>query len=345
MLIETALAALNDLIASRSSSNFFSEQSLATILLFCIIDIREGNSSRWSWHIAAAKTVITSADRSSDFSTPHTPSWSFLLDIFEYVDSIITISQCQPPLIDHEKLRPQNNNETSLLLSNNTSQQLANCHDYNAVFGVARPLFRLIGQISALSSRRKDRMKPFFDDKFRRSAAVIDCKLRTWTPPGSSPTTPQFSSASLSSCPVRDRDIKEAVHASMAIRWASILRLHQIVDGYALPHPVPTECLQHILDHLLHIRVGSAVESLMVFPLIMAGSVALSREERMTIRSRWLIIERTIGFGNIVKGGKLLEQVWKAMDEDISGDNGEPGKVTVNWASIRWHEYGTFVMF
>jgi transcriptional activator protein UGA3 len=225
------------------------------------------------------------------------------------------------------------------------SRQIVTRQDYNLVFGVARPLFRLIGQISALSSRRKDRMKPFFDAKFRRSAAMIDANLRAWKPPNESSSAPSLSSNFPSSGTVRDRDIEESVHAALAIRWASILRLHQIVDGYALPHPVPSECLHQILDQLQHIRVGSAVESLMVFPLIMAGSVALSQEERMTIKSRWLIIERTIGFGNIAKGGKLQERVWEAMDREITGDNGEPGKVNVNWASIRWHEFNTFVMF
>jgi len=174
-------------------------------------------------------------------------------------------------------------------------------------------------------------MRPLFDEKYRKCAAEIDARLRAWEPP------------SLES--PGENNFKEAIHAAIAIKWASILRLHQIVDGYALPHPIPTESLRQILDNLQNIRVGSAVETLMVFPLIMAGSVALSQEDRMTIRSRWLIIERTIGFGNISKGGKLLEQVWEAMNREINGDVGEPGKVNVNWASIRWYEYGSFVMF
>lgn len=342
----TALTALNDMIASESSTSFFKEQALATILLFCIIDIREGNSSRWRWHIAAAKTVITSDGLPTGTSVSHTSSWPFLLDIFEYVDSLITISQCQPPLIDHEKLRPEEEYGPQSSFSTTLSHQPVQPNNYNAVFGVARPLFRLIGQISALSSRRKDRMKPFFDAKFRRSAAAIKAKLLAWEPPMVSASAATSSkSTDPNSRTVRDRDLEEAGHAAIAIRWASILRLHQIVDGYALPHPVPTECLQHILHHLQHIRVGSAVESLMVFPLVMAGSVALRREERMPIRSRWLIMERTIGFGNIAKGGKLQEQIWEAMDGEINGDQVEPGKVTVNWASIRWHKYGAFVMF
>lgn len=187
-------------------------------------------------------------------------------------------------------------------------------------------------------------MKPHFDAKFRKSAKAIEAELRAWNPPNTSETAHLPMNTSTSSKTVRECDLNDAAHAAVALKWASILRLHQIVDGYSIPHPVPDECLQNILYQLRCIRVGSAVESLMVFPLTMAASVALSKHDRMTIRSRWLIIERTIGFGNIAKGGKMLEKIWEAMDEEIKG-SGEPGRVSVNWASIRWHDYGFLVMF
>jgi len=339
------LTALNDLIASGSSTSFFKEQALASILLFCIIDIREGNSSRWSWHITGAKTVITSADQVYGRPSIDTSSWSFLLDVFEYVDSVVTISKCQPPLIDHKKLRPAENYAPTDSSEASTSIQSSELYQGNAIFGVARPIFRLIGQISALSSRRKDRMKPFFDAKFRKCAEAIEVDLRAWNGPNVSETGSMPLNSLSSSKTVRERDLDEAAHAAVALKWASILRLHQIVDGYSIPHPVPEECLQNILNQLKCIRAGSAVESLMVFPLIMAASVALSKHDRMTIRSRWLIIERTIGFGNIAKGGRMLEKIWEAMDEEMEESSGEPGRVNVNWASIRWHDYGFLVMF
>lgn len=338
---QTALVALNKLIASGLKTSFFREQALAAILLFCIIDIREGNSLKWSWHIAAAKAIITSDNQSSTAST-HTSSWPFLLDVFEYVDYIITISMCKPPLIDHESLRPQEDPIAPPTPSSPTPALSKS--QYNAIFGVARPLFRTIGQISELSSRRGERTNPGFDVQFRQMAKNIETKLRAWSPPHHE-GPPSMDSSSSDSETVYERDLREASHAALAIKWASLLRLHQIVEGYALPHPVPSECLQNILDNMRQIRIGSAVESLMVFPLIMAGSVALSRDDRMTIRSRWLIIERTIGFGNLAKGGVLQEQVWNDMDKEINRDPGAPGEINVNWARTRWEQYHELVLF
>ncbi|RFU31581.1 hypothetical protein B7463_g4765, partial [Scytalidium lignicola] len=344
-IAQRALMSLNKLIATGLSTSFFREQALAAILLFCIIDIREGNSSKWSWHIAAAKAVITSEGQSSGPST-HTSAWPFLLDVFEYVDYIITISKCKPPLINHESLRPQEDASSS---TTSSSEQSSKVPQYSAIFGVARPLFRIIGQISELSSRRSERVNPEFDDWFRQAARMVELKLRAWKPPYQEDSLPTPSSSIISSPlnseTVYERDLREATHAALAIKWASLLRLHQIVEGYVLPHPVPSECLQHILDNLRHIRVGSAVESLMVFPLIMAGSVALSKDDRMTIRSRWLIIERTIGFGNLAKGGRMQEKVWDDMDEEMNRDSGVATKVTVNWARTRWEQYHELVLF
>ncbi|KAH8812650.1 fungal-specific transcription factor domain-containing protein [Xylogone sp. PMI_703] len=344
-----ALISLNKLITSGLSTSFFREQALAAILLFCIIDIREGNSSKWSWHIDAAKTVITADMQASELSL-HTSSWPFLLDVFEYVDYIITISKCKPPLINHEDLRPEEGTR-SLDTPSAPPHSTKGLH-YNAIFGVARPLFRIIGQISELSSRRPERVDPEFDQWFRQTASVIESKLRNWTAPYPEDDSTSAPSPSSSTIPaptnsetVFERDLREAAHAALAIKWASLLRLHQIVEGYDLPHPVPSECLQHILNNLNHIRVGSPVESLMVFPLTMAGSVALSKDDRMTIRSRWLIIERTIGFGNLAKGGRMQEKVWNDMDEELSREAGFPTKVTVNWARTRWEQYHELVLF
>jgi hypothetical protein len=194
----------------------------------------------------------------------------------------------------HDKLQSEDENGQSDDYAEASTSQIPKSEQYNTIFGVARPLFRLMSS--------------------------------SWTL-------------------IFERELREAEHAALAIKWASILRLHQIVDGYDLPHPTPNECLRNILLHVAEVRVGSAVESLLVFPLIMAGSVALSKDDRMTIRSRWLIIERTIGFGNIANGGQLQEQVWKAMDEELQVDSGEPGKVTVNWAKIRWYDFSELVLF
>ncbi|CAJ2507869.1 Uu.00g090550.m01.CDS01 [Anthostomella pinea] len=323
-----SLSALNRLIGegpkSKSSNPFDTELlALAAILLFCIIDIRQGISTNWLWHITAAKNLISCRTNSTSSLGPSSDPWPFLLDLFEYVDSIITISKCKPPLIEHAKHTPDVGPRNLLL---------------NPIFGVARPLIRFIGQISALSNRRKYRVNARFEEKFRESAAVINQNLRAWEP------EPRLPSVILS---IRDADLCSAIHCAYAIKYASILRLHQVVEGYKLPNPTSTECCRNILSHVQQIPIGSPAESSLVFPLFMAGAVSVEQEDRMTVGCRWAIIGRTIGFGNVAKGRIVLDMVWKAMDEDLSKarERGEEETTEANWAKIRWNHFSELVLF
>ena len=126
-----ALKSLNDIISMNSSAS--SEEALAAILLLCMIEICDGNSTKWAWHISAAQAIIRSKQRSQQTST-----WRFLLAIFGYVDSVITISKCQPPLITLQELADDEGDEVDYpgILER---RHLPSASSYNeALFGVGK---------------------------------------------------------------------------------------------------------------------------------------------------------------------------------------------------------------
>lgn len=143
------------------------------------------------------------------------------------------------------------------------------------------PLFNIIGKISAVANRRKDRVDEISDIWFPQSATQIENSLQEWEPDQA------YDSDSSSLGDRRNR--KDLLNAARAIRWASILRLHQVVEGYNCTDPCVTECTLHILELISRIRVGSPAESILIFPLVMAASGCSDGELWMMVRECWMV--------------------------------------------------------
>jgi transcriptional activator protein UGA3 len=208
-----ALASLSNLIGTKSPNS--SEETLAAILLLCMIEICDGNSTKWSWHIQAAQTIIRSKQKDLGCNSS---TWRFLLAVFGYVDSVITISKCQAPLISPEELVGDRDTSSNIESSQRPLTPISKSHN-EALFGIALPLFTLIGQISELAHRRKDRVDEISELWFRQSATRIQTSLRSWKPD-------LHTSKGIGSHTSQD-----LIDAAYAIQWASILRLHQVVEG------------------------------------------------------------------------------------------------------------------
>lgn len=288
-----------------------------------MIEICEGNSTKWSWHISAAQTLIRTEKRSGPSSTS---TWRFLLAVFGYVDSVITISNCQAPLITLEELARDEESGNVIVSSPGSSPSTS--HN-EALFGIALPLFNIIGKISDLANRRKDRIDEISEVWFRQRASRIENELREWEPDMNNQAS--------------DRNSRDLVNAAYSIKWASILRLHQVVDGYHRSDPCVSECTSQILDHISEIRFGSPAEHILIFPLVMAASGCQDDEQRITVRERWLVMERTLGFDNIYRAREMVEAVWKKMDQGVD-DGSEEGGLIVNWAKIRYYDFPGVVL-
>jgi transcriptional activator protein UGA3 len=252
--------------------------------------------------------------------------------MFGYVDSVITISKCQAPLIAPEELAQEGGSSGSLpgpLISFSKSHN-------EALFGAALPLFTLISQISELAHRRKDRVDEISELWFRQSALRIEMNLRAWKPN-------LHVSCRCFSCTSQSCKSEDLIDAAYAIQWASILRLHQVVEGYNRSDREVVECTAKILEYISRIRFGSSAESILIFPLVMAGSGVQDDEQRMMVRERWMVMERTIGFDNIYRARQMVEAVWKEMDKGkVDGTN--DGGLKVNWAKIRYYDFPGVVL-
>jgi hypothetical protein len=107
---------------------------------------------------------------------------------------------------------------------------------------------------------------------------------------------------------VRNPNEVAARHVISAFEQALQFRLHQIVHGYSLEHDRVGQYVDKILDAIQQIRCGSRVESGLIFPLAMAGASCDTEDQRLIIRDRFLVLERTLGFCYVyVKG---LETAW-----------------------------------
>jgi transcriptional activator protein UGA3 len=275
-----------------------------------MIEICDGNSTKWSWHISAAQTIIRSDKRLRSESS--TTTWRFLLAVFAYVDSVIAISNCQAPLITLEELaRDEKFADASV-----SSPRITPYTSHNeALFGIALPLFDIIGKISDLANRRKDRIDEISELWFRQSATRIETDLRDWEP-----DTAQHST---------DRNSRDLFNAAYTIKWASILRLHQVVEDYNRSDPCVSECTSKIFDQISEIHFVSLAEHILIFPFVMAASGCQADEQRVTMREIWMIMERTLGFDNIYHAREMIEAVWKTMDQGFENGTEEEG-MTVN---------------
>ena len=190
----------------------------------------------------------------------------------------------------------------------------------HALYGVGQPLYSSLVQINSLASRRATRFESDeANQDFLETASAIEVELQKWNPRESS-----------------DEPSREAMSAAVAFQWAALMRLHQVVHGYAIPHPKVETATRNMMTAFSSIRHGSKIEARILFPLVMAGVGATNVADRMTVRYRLLVMERTIGFGNIFRAHKLVETVWERMDA---------GEKDVNWARIMYTEFPGIVLF
>lgn len=92
------------------------------------------------------------------------------------------------------------------------------------------------------------------------------------------------------------------------------MRLHQIAVGYDVHHPRIRAAVSHILTAIDAIPDYHAVESMLVFPMFMAGLGALG-EQRECVRCRYKVMKGSIGFGNVYYAADVLELLWRRMHE------------------------------
>lgn len=197
-------------------------------------------------------------------------------------------------------------------------------HEEEALYGIPRSLFHFLDKINSLAYQRKFRDDSIFDEMFKASAVSLTKDLDEWGR--------RYRSNKLSGAESIDHQEQATLHATIAYEQALHLRLHQVVHGYSTCHEKVKECVQKILEAVQAIRYGSPLESSLIFPLVLAGSSCDSEAQRLIIRDRFLVMERTLGFQHIYKAHELIRRVWAERDKSLNSD------VDVNWAAIRYFQ-------
>ena len=292
--------------------------ALVSSLLLCMTELFDGTSEGWKLHLKGAKRLLAALKRQ------HGDLWSgqyqFLLRLSRFLDSAATVSTCRPPLMEEEA------RDAAAIEGMAAS---ADAED-SAVYGIPKELFHLVDQINSLADKRKDRVDAASEAIFREEAAQVEERINHWSY--------EYGGLNRAVMTLAPAD-EDALYATMAFENALRLRLHQIVEGYALDDPKVAQGVEGILDAVQKIRYGSPLEPCLLFPLVMAGGACYRLEQRVVIQDRLMVMERTCGFGYVYNARDLVERVWTRRDQT------EGTGAIVNWARIRYEEMHGLVVF
>ncbi|KAK6383859.1 hypothetical protein LTS17_003151 [Exophiala oligosperma] len=293
------------------------DAALSATLLLCMIELFDGTSSHWKFHLDGARRLLSAFDQKSNWAQ-RTEYRTFCRQLYHYLDSATTISTCHPPLLEVGK------DESGKVATPEAMSPRDDLDDEAALYGVPKSLFHFVDKINGLAYQRKFRDDPVFENMFRASATRLEKELEHWSRDHKSNASHSSSSDCLQEIPVQN--------ATTAFEQALQLRLHQVVNGYSLHHDKVKDCVSQILDSIQQIRYGSPLESSLVFPLVMAGSSCSTESDRLIIRDRLMVMERTLGFRYIYTAHELVQRVWKERDINIGTET------EVNWAAIRYFQ-------
>lgn len=161
---------------------------------------------------------------------------------------------------------------------------------------------------------------PDHDFAFISQAEIIETYLRGWTPPETLDVSWVF---------------REAVSAAQAVRWGCFIWLQYVCYRDFIHSQENQEALDNILSAVSRIRPGSTFDIQFLFPLFMAGVSATLKSERLRIVYRLSILEGNIGTGNIAGAHRLLDTVWKQINE---------GQEAVDWEALLGKDYSGVVL-
>jgi len=296
--LATAMEKTRELLCEAETSDDAAVEALGTILVLCLHEICEGKSKKWQLHLNAAIALINSKN-----GQVFPPAVRFLLEATAYFDSVATLSYSAPPLLEDSYYPDMQQQDGSAMILQQPHQ-----HTPHALFGTASELFAIISDISRLAQRQSEfASEGFSQQAFIADAAAINERLMIWRPiEVVAPSTDVF--------------LKEKLNAAAtAVQWAAIMRLHQLVEGYDKTHPKVQLAVRNILDSVAKIPFGDLAESILVFPMLMAGVGAYEPEDKAAVRQRLSIMGRMIGFGNVYEALELVERVWKLEEEAPAG--------------------------
>jgi transcriptional activator protein UGA3 len=288
--------------------------TLTCSLLLCMAELFDGTSESWQFHLAGAAALLT-ASRQHNHSA-WTGRRNFLLQLAGFLDSAAAMSTCRPPVIQDGAA----GTDGTTAVTDETEL---------AVYGIPKALFHLVDQVSGLARKCRKCADAPSKALLRQEAAHVEDRIRHWS-------CADGGSQTVSALRFTDESI---IHAATAFEHALRLRLHQVVEGYALNSPKVAQAVDAIICSVQSIRYGSPLESCLLFPLAMAGSSCCKPERRIIVQDRLKVMEWTCGFGHVCRTRVLVEEVWSRR-----GSEGMAAAI-VDWTCIRDDKMRGLVVF
>ncbi|GME76237.1 unnamed protein product [Ambrosiozyma monospora] len=341
--------------------------TLLSVLLIVIMEVLVGDSLDWFLLLGKANEILDDMGGITDVLKQEKDHDLLLIvvQLFCYLDLVSSLSTCKTPYVEKREKEAEEKDNQELLLPEIPSvspedlidsefmswiesddfdiNKMLNTHfvkpsllikqeteisellnaDLGFKFGIGGEIFKIIGNISTLASLRNLRHKSQkYEDQFNSLADKIEMRLQNYR-------TPDY-------IMFEKVDDLTRTNYALALQWACFLRLHQVRNGYNRSEDRIKLCLGNCLSSIALVPEGSNVESGLLFPLLLAGSVAVKEEDRTFIMSRVASIKHSLRFPYVHQCEKLLNNIWAR--DCIEGD-------AVNWAAIRFYEYPGLVTF
>jgi len=311
---------LADMLSAFSEAS--ADVTIVCCLMMCMTELYDGHSTGWNNHLRGANRLLYAAHHgTSGLSVQR----AFYQRLYGFLDSAATISTCEPPLSEQADQAQFKDGSFNVVQNSMSSQS-----DETSIYGIPRPLFHLLDRINELAQSRKTRIDDYAEEAFRTKAALTEDAIEHWS----------FEYGGFAPAIAKTTDgSEEARHAATAFQWSLRLRLHQIVHGYNDKDDQVVEAVPRILQAVQKVRYGSALEGCLLFPLVMAGGVCSSYEDKLVVRDRLCVMQRTCGFGQISSALNLVEKVWERREASNGADT------IVNWARIRYYEMNGLAVF
>jgi hypothetical protein len=186
----------------------------------------------------------------------------------------------------------------------------------HALFGKEPALYSSVARVNRIISRQLAE-RNLASSASRPTLESVEGELQRWS---------YFQSAN-----------SEDGAAAYAIWSATILRLREVSEpDLDIENPRIQVPVNNITSALSLIRPGSPAESHLLFPMFMAGVYSITKASRLVIEHRITVAERTIGAGTVSAVHRLLDRVWRRIN------NG--GKV-LSWREIKDDEMPGCVLF
>ena len=106
--------------------------------------------------------------------------------------------------------------------------------------------------------------------------------------------------------------VQHTLQTAEAYRLATLLHLHQSVPE--LPSSSAADLAQNVLQYLATVPPSSRTVIVQIYPLMVAGCEAVTKEDRDWVRERWGAMDKRMRIGVIEKSLAVTEEVWLRRD-------------------------------